>query len=412
MNKSEVILGLGSNVGNRRQNLGGAVCALSSYIENIRLSPLFESSALLPDGAPQSWDMPFYNMALVGETTMKPSDLLAITQNIEQQLGRNKAGHWSPREIDIDILAMGSMVVDIPALKIPHRELLKRDFALLPLASLAPAWVHPLVKKTAGELAAGFAQNELKLVKSPKLTGIINITPDSFSDGGKNLSPQTALKAIDEMIEDGADIIDIGAESTRPSATALTHEQEWERLEPVLLSLQSKVYFSIDTRHPQTAAKAIALGAGWVNDVSGFSNQEMVESVRGSDCKLVVMHSLSVPADKNIILPEKHDPVELIIKWAKKRFAELEKAGIGRERLIFDPGIGFGKNAQQSMAIINGAERFAELGVPVLFGHSRKSFLGDVAGDDATIKISQILADKGVDYLRVHNIKRHKTEVL
>ncbi len=412
MKKCEVILGLGSNLGNRRKNLGAAISELALHIDNICISPLYESKALLPEGAPLQWDMDFYNMAIAGETVLQPYELLAVTQKIEKELGRCKTGHWGPREIDIDILAMGDKVIDAPDLSIPHRELLKRDFALLPLASIAPDWLHPLEKRAAKELASVFSGNELKKLKRPKLVGIVNVTPDSFSDGGKNFNPDEASKNIAQMLQDGVDIIDIGAESTRPGATALSQEQEWERLKPVLSALQDKVVFSVDTRHLETATKAILLGAGWINDVSGFANPEMVEAVRDSDCKLVVMHSLSVPADKSIILQENIDPVEFLISWAKKRFVDLEKAGIERSRLVFDPGIGFGKNAQQSWAIINNAERFSELGVPVLFGHSRKSFMGSGQGDDETIKISQQLAEKGVDYLRVHNIKRHKLEVL
>jgi dihydropteroate synthase len=242
--------------------------------------------------------------------------------------------------------------------------------------------------------------------------GIVNITPDSFSDGGRNLNPQKALETIARMERDGADIIDIGAESTRPGATALTQTEEWKRLADVLPDVANITQFSIDTRHPKTAAKAIKLGADWVNDVSGFSNPDMIEAVRGYDCRLVVMHSLSVPADKNVILPLDADPVELLMDWADMRFAELEKAGIERSQLIFDPGIGFGKNAQQSLTIINGAEKLKELGVPLLFGHSRKSFMGGEAGDEETLRLSQLLADKGVDYLRVHNVKRHRLAIL
>lgn len=412
MKKCEVILGLGSNLGNKRQNLARAIATLTGYIGNIKVSELFESQALLPVGAPQSWDMPFYNMAIHGETSLNPHELLDVVKKIEAELGRNKTGHWGPREIDIDILAMGNLVVDTPDLSIPHKELLKRDFALVPLESVAPGWLHPLAKKTASDLVAGLGRTELRQLKRTRLVGIVNITPDSFSDGGHNLSPKTALRAIDTMERDGADIIDIGAESTRPGATSLTHEQEWERLSGVLPGVINIAQFSIDTRHPQTASKAIRLGADWVNDVSGFSNPAMIEAVRGSDCRLVIMHSLTVPADKNVILPLDSDPVELIINWARERFAMLEKSGIDSSRFIFDPGIGFGKNAQQSMEIINGAERFKELGVPLLFGHSRKSFLGEGAGDDATIKISQLLAEKGVDYLRVHDIKNHRLEIL
>ena len=455
MKKCEVILGLGSNVGNRREYLCSAVMALAEYIDNIRVSSIYESEALLPEGAPLTWNMPFYNMVIAGITNLLPQEFLAAIRQIEQNLGRNKIGHWCPRKIDIDILAMGDEVVDTPDLSIPHKELLVRNFVLVPMAEIAPNWIHPVIGKTAKELAKSVSLSSLLLIKKPALVGIINITPDSFSDGGINFNPQVALANIQRLVEDGADIIDIGAESTRPNATPISQGEEWERLEPVLLTLKNLrssatqaapinwasprsarpriPSISVDTRYAQTARKALSLGISWINDVSGFSSAEMVEAVRGSDCKLVVMHSLSVPTDKNIILPVDADPVEIVIEWAKARFLALEKAGISRDRIIFDAGIGFGKNAAQSQAIIDGVSRFKELAVPILIGHSRKSFLQNCHSecneeslhnnekilrqaqddiDDATIKASQFLAENGVDYLRVHNVKRHRLEVL
>lgn len=413
MKKYEVILGLGSNIGDKRKYLRSAIAELGVFIDNICVSSIYESKALLPKDAPPQWDVPFYNMAVIGTTGLEPNELLNVVKQIEQKLGRSKIGHWSPREIDIDILAIGNLVVDEGNLSIPHKELLKRDFVLAPLAEIAPNWVHPLAKETAKQILSTLPTTNIKQLTSSKLVGIINVTPDSFSDGGKNFTPQAAIYSINELIKDGADIIDIGAESTRPNATPISPEEEWARLEPVLKNISDfSVPVSIDTRYAKTALQALKLGAGWINDVSGFSDPEMVKAVRDSDCRLVVMHSLTVPADKNVILLPDEDPIDLILAWAQKRFAELEQAGIDRERIIFDAGIGFGKSAEQSMAIIKGITRFKELAVPLLIGHSRKSFLGDDRNDEATLKISQYLADRGVEYLRVHNVKRHRLEVL
>lgn len=440
MEKREVILGLGSNVGNRREMLRLAISELTRNLENIRVSHIFESAALLPDGAPPGWNMPYYNMAVVGKTSLSPQELLTTIKQIESKLGRKKAGHWSPREIDIDILGMEDLVFDSDDLTIPHKELTKRNFVLIGMAEIVPDWLHPIARKTAKELAKGVPLTGLAMIKRPELVGIINITPDSFSDGGENFIPQDALNNILRLVDEGGDIIDIGAESTRPNAAAVTQEEEWARLEPVLSRLEGfPIPISVDTRYAQTAKKALALGARWINDVSGFANYDMVAAVRDSNCNLVVMHSLTVPADKSVVLPIDADPVELVLSWAKTRILELEKAGIKSERIIFDPGIGFGKNAEQSQAIIDGITRFSELDVPILIGHSRKSFLKnchpelaegslrdkdkskDISHsfdmtinnkDDATIKISQLLAENGVDYLRVHNVKRHRLEVL
>lgn len=244
-----------------------------------------------------------------------------------------------------------------------------------------------------------------------EIVAILNVTPDSFSDGGRNFSPQAAMNALAQFIRDGAHIIDIGAESTRPGAKPLTPAEEWQRLEPILTTLpKTSVRFSVDTRHAENAEKALALGVHWINDVSGFSDPAMVAAVKSSDCKLVFMHSLTVPADLNIVMPESEDVMETLIRFATARIAALEAAGIARERIIFDPGIGFGKSAAQSLHIVNNIARFRVLGVPLFVGHSRKAFLTQLAvnRDVATLVLSQQLAAHGVQYLRVHEVARHK----
>ncbi len=249
-----------------------------------------------------------------------------------------------------------------------------------------------------------------------KLVAIINITPDSFSDGGECFSPDSAIAAIKHVISSSADVIDIGAESTRPGATPIAHAEEWQRLKPVLEFLSTYpmggIKISVDTRHAETAKKALALDVHWINDVSGINDAAMIEAVKHSDCKLVFMHSLSVPADKNIVLPENIDPVQSIIAWANKRIASLEATGIARNRLIFDPGIGFGKTPKQSQEILNRVDEFRVLDMPIFIGHSRKSFLMHAQTlaekDAATLAISRELVAKGVDYIRVHNIALHR----
>lgn len=247
-----------------------------------------------------------------------------------------------------------------------------------------------------------------------KLVSIVNVTPDSFSDGGKFIKPDAAIAAIAEHIEQGADIVDIGAESTRPGATPLSHAEEWERLEPVLAALphflDEAVQFSVDTRHAQTAAKALHYGVQWINDVSGFAHPDMIAAVKNSGCKLVVMHSLGVPADKNVTIPDIDDPVEVVLEFARHRITSLERAGITRDRILFDPGIGFGKTASQSLELLRRIAEFNVLGVPLLVGHSRKSCLSQFSmnRDDATLVVSQYLAEKRIDYLRVHEVARHR----
>ncbi|MDE3016981.1 MAG: dihydropteroate synthase [Pseudomonadota bacterium] len=244
-----------------------------------------------------------------------------------------------------------------------------------------------------------------------EIVGILNVTPDSFSDGGAFFTPKAAIGAIAEMAEQGVDVIDIGAESTRPGATPITPEEEWRRLQPVLSALPhfGAVRFSVDTRHAETARRALKAGAHWINDVEGFSDPAMLAAVGDSDCRMVVMHSLGVPADKNVVLPESADVTAELLEWAHTRMGYIENAGVARDRIIFDPGIGFGKTAAQSLAILRSIEKLKTLNVPIMVGHSRKSFLASFGGrDSATLVVSQYLAAQGTNFLRVHEVAAHR----
>lgn len=251
-----------------------------------------------------------------------------------------------------------------------------------------------------------------------KLVGIVNLTPDSFSDGGNYMDAGNALAHIEQLIHDGADVIDIGAESTRPGATPLFPSEEWARLEPVLAELErysnASVEFSVDTRHVPTARKSLDYGVHWINDVSGLENPDMLRLIAVGNATIVCMHSLGVPADKQKTLPLDTDVIELLFIWMEERLRKLLAAGIDPGRIIFDPGIGFGKSAQQSMQIIRDIRAFHVLGVKLMVGHSRKSFLGlpKTASlqqlDAATLAVSKYLISQDVRYLRVHNVALHK----
>jgi dihydropteroate synthase len=250
-----------------------------------------------------------------------------------------------------------------------------------------------------------------------QLAGICNLTPDSFSGDGTAAKAQ-AIDHIDAMLESGVAIVDIGAESTRPGAVLLSPEEEWQRLSPVLESLGARVTqarFSIDTRHAATADKALALGFSIVNDVSGNSSAAMLGVLRTYKASLILMHSLGVPADPRHTLPEGSAPVETVCDWAKKSLIRLAEHDIPPSRIILDPGIGFGKTAQQSLALIKGIAQLKALNIPLLIGHSRKSFLSLFTPHSAkerdmeTLVISFHLVRQGVDFLRVHNVKEHAT---
>ncbi len=246
------------------------------------------------------------------------------------------------------------------------------------------------------------------------LVGILNLTPDSFSDGGRHVSPEAALAQAEHLLKAGAGLLDVGAESTRPGAIPISPEEEWARLAPSLPALLALTRahgaeLSLDTRHAETARRALPLGVDWINDVQGLDNDAMVEAVRDHACRLVIMHHLGVPVVPGVTLPPEADAVEVVVEALAARVATLEARGIARARLILDPGLGFGKSAAQSLDLLRRASAFRAVGLPVLIGHSRKSFLGGVpeGRDGATLAASLHLAQQGIEYLRVHDVANH-----
>lgn len=431
-----IILGLGSNLGDRLENLRHAINALkkSHGLTIQQISPIYTSDALLPDNAPTDWDMSYLNLALRCETTLEPLALLKELKRIEFSIGRKPEGeHWGPRVIDIDILAWDERIIQTPELTVPHISLQERPFALWPLADIHPLWKFPFTGVTHGKTAAEmvepwgsrfsgkapFHTHQInQRIETPKLVGILNITPDSFSDGNQFVTAESAIKQAAFLTYSGAEIIDIGAESTAPKATPIDAATEWKRLEPILLALkQTKNDFiitpkiSVDTRHAEVAAKALQLGVDWINDVSGLDDPAMRELIAHSKADCVVMHHLSIPERRDNVLSRDKNPVETVYAWGEQRLTELEQQGIARERIIFDPGIGFGKMAEQSLLLLQQVDVFAKLGVRVLIGHSRKTFLSLLTGmpsterDVETMAMSLYLAKQPVDYLRVHNVE-------
>ncbi|MDQ8039283.1 MAG: dihydropteroate synthase [Rickettsiella sp.] len=423
-----LILGLGSNLGDSLNNLRLAVQLLQKLqvIKLIQISPIYSSSALLPIYAPVAWNRPYLNVALNCQSDLSPMELLAAVKQVEKQLGREESQRWAPRIIDIDILAWDNLRIDDARLRIPHAELERRPFALWPLLDLLPDWKHPqqelshLVQHWGSRFSGQAPFNTRQLphrLAGSCLVGIINLTPDSFSDGGEFLNVNYALSQAEKLVLEGAEILDIGAESTRPGAKTIMPDEEWQRLVPILNALKEhrkawpiKAKLSVDTRNYQVAEKAIDLGIDWINDVSGFIDTKMRKVAAENDVMCVVMHNLGIPANKEIILPSYPNICTQILDWAEQRFDELISAGINPKQFIFDIGIGFGKTAHQSAFLLKNIKQFQSLKFPLLVGHSRKSFLNLVTDksygerDFETALLSYQLTLQGVDYLRVHNV--------
>jgi dihydropteroate synthase len=242
--------------------------------------------------------------------------------------------------------------------------------------------------------------------------GILNITPDSFADGGKYNNFESAIRRGQEMIAEGVDIIDIGGESTKPGAERITLEEELERVIPVIRELsQLGIKISIDTMRSEVARKAIEAGASIINDVSGgLADPEMLTTAAGLELPYIAMHWRGHSKDMNSQAVYK-DVVSEVIEELQERITASLDAGIKKDNLIIDPGIGFAKDADHNWAIIDSISTFVDLGYPVLVGASRKRFLG---GDNpdlreaATIALTQRLSTTGIWAIRVHSVKPHK----
>jgi dihydropteroate synthase len=241
--------------------------------------------------------------------------------------------------------------------------------------------------------------------------GILNVTPDSFADGGKHFTFEHAVARGLAMIEEGVDIIDVGGESTRPGADRVPIGEEEARVLPVIRALAGKgVEISIDTMRASTAKLAVEAGASIVNDVSGgAADPKMFATVAELDCKYTLMHWRGHSKEMN---SRAHygDVVSDVINEVTIQLDKALEAGIKRENIILDPGIGFAKDAEHNWEILNRIDEFTALGYPVLIGHSRKRFIGGddpAERDSGTVAISQSLVDKGIWAVRVHNVAAH-----
>jgi dihydropteroate synthase len=239
-----------------------------------------------------------------------------------------------------------------------------------------------------------------------QIVAILNVTPDSFSDGGRT------LERLASILESQVDVIDIGAESTRPDAHPISPEEEIDRLKDIVPTVRSMASskVSLDSRHYETIKHFID-HIDIINDVSGFNDERLQRLAIEHDKTVVLMHSLSVPVKRGETIGKGLDPVAYLQEWFDRRLKGLMRAGFKSERLIFDPGLGFGLDAEQSLEVIRRMEELELRGVKLMMGHSRKSFLACFGEKDAskrdpeTHALTFHLATRGVDYVRVHDFQ-------
>ena len=290
------------------------------------------------------------------------------------------------------------------SLRFAEVEILSRDAPprVVTAASLDDAVLAPLMNPRG--LIAGLPGDRTAIM------GILNITPDSFSDGGRHADAEIAVAAAYAMTAVGADIIDIGAKSTRPRAAPVDAATESARLAPVLAGL-TDIHWSIDTRKAAIMAQALDAGAALVNDVSALGHDPAALAlVAARGCPVVLMHAQGDPQTMQDA-PRYDDALLDVYDWLAARIAVCVAAGIDRSRIVADPGIGFGKGLAHNLALLRGLSLFHGLGVPLLLGASRKALIGRIAGDDApnarlpgSLALALHAAAQGVQIVRVHDV--------
>lgn len=249
-------------------------------------------------------------------------------------------------------------------------------------------------------------------MKAPIIMGIVNVTPDSFSDGGQFADPQKAIEHAQQLISEGASIIDVGGESTRPGAQPVAAQEEMDRILPVIEGLKdSGVVVSVDTYHPSTMKAALAAGAKMINDITALRDPESMKIVAEAGVPVSIMHMQGEPGTMQDN-PVYEDVVQDVLDFLKERIAACEAAGIPKAHIIADPGIGFGKLPMHNLCLLKNLEEFVTLDVPLMVGISRKSFIEKIApgtGPDQRMPGSLAASiwawQKGATFFRVHDVE-------
>jgi dihydropteroate synthase/2-amino-4-hydroxy-6-hydroxymethyldihydropteridine diphosphokinase len=435
VDKHTVYLALGSNLGNRAAHLHAALQAIRPYAHVEATSFLYETIPLYVTDQPK-----YLNAVCRFTTALGPQELLQALEATMKALGRVRTIRYGPRVIDLDILFYDDLVLETPDLTIPHALLHERRFVLEPLCDLSPALAHPRLGQTMQTLLAQLTDAPLSKVlpmgdriwhwgAKTYIMGILNVTPDSFSgDGivkpGADLVASAVTRA-QRLVAEGADCLDLGGISTRPGHTLIPVEEELARIEPVIQALAQTVNvpISIDTFRAEVAQAALSAGAQIINDIWALRfDRTLAELSANRAAPLVLMHNRMEPpaADYRAQLQSLplgpagayRDIIEDMRADLQQSLALAQQMGVPRWLLITDPGLGFGKTLEQQLALIARLNELKQSGYPLLFGASRKSFIGRVLGGlptaerlEGTLAASVLAIDRGADILRVHDVQ-------
>lgn len=418
MKKALIYIGVGTNLGNRAENLRIAAQLLPPTVRILRTSTIYQTE---PWGYPNQ--SPFYNLVWEAETTLPPASLLSYLKKIENKIGRIPNFRYGPRVIDLDILLYGEETIRTDELIIPHPQIPNRQFVLVPLCDLIPGKIHPQFGITWRQLLSESPSAEIVAVTEKidfssivfrwgirtYLMGILNLTPDSFSKDGIFGTPdamiQKAVRKTEEFITAGIDIVDIGAESSRPGFETITIQAEQERLLPILNAIKNQfpsLTLSVDTRNAATAEAALCIGADWINDIGGALYDEKMAAVCATSQKPVVLM-------RNKQLSQSGETIAGVCAELLSLIDHAHKAGIHDEQIIIDPGMGFGTTPEQNLDIIHHLQEIRKIGFPVLIGPSRKSFIGHFLQKEVDSRLQGTSAAaaagimNGADIIRIHD---------
>lgn len=404
----DISIGIGANVGDRVFNIREAIRQLSlSSIHVVSTGFLYQTQPMYLSDQPL-----FLNTAVKASTVLSPQEVLIQLKAIESRIGRIKTVRNGPRTIDLDLLFYGDRLISDPDLIVPHPRLSERMFVIAPLRDIDPDFLHPVTKLSINQIYTSLERDAMRtlclqvtpnglldgvfeLGKKSFIMGILNTTPDSFSDGGRYENIDSAVDHARKMIAQGADIVDVGGESTRPSAKAVDAEEEILRVVEIIKKIRREfpnIPISIDTYKACTAAAAVAAGACIVNDVSGgLLDKDMLTTVAKLGVPYICVHSGRVGdilIEENASfsdLPKSSTDfvVNILNEQIYKRVQDCMHAGIPRWDLVLDPGLGFGKTGSANFTIVKNLEKIFNRQLesfPVLIGASRKRFVRDLQG--------------------------------
>jgi dihydropteroate synthase len=411
-----ILIALGANLpspeGAPRETLRRALGLLAAR----GLAVSARSRLFLTEPIPRSAQPWYVNQVIAVETERPPEEILALLLGIEHQLGRERGERNAARSLDLDLIAYEDLLLDTPELVLPHPRMHERAFVLAPLADVAPGWRHPVLGKSVEELLAAADRSGVRALRpTPLLMGVVNVTPDSFSDGGRFDTTEAAISQAVSLMQAGADILDIGGESTRPGAEPVTVAEEQARVLPVISAIAAEAakrnrLVSVDTRNAETMILAIAAGATMINDVTALADPASRRVVAESGVPVILMHMKGDPRtmQRNPV----YDDVVADVCAALARARDAAVAdGVPPHNIWLDPGLGFGKTLEHNLALLEATPRLKALGHRVLVGASRKSFIGRIDRDGpadqrvgGSVAAALSAAARGADGVRVHDL--------